>query len=227
MIKELTILANRLDSKGRVKEADYLDGIIRKLAESPPLPEDVFSLCPEGSKWNEAQKRCISTEAHALGQSPQVPPMKGTAHTPTNPEEEVPHPSLWERIFPAAHKRHALRGLVGWDELGALPGGKEIKKKMRHEALHNPDMSTEEFAAMIQDELSVLRVGEETIVPETQIGTAAISYAIGEGECPKGYWRDEGMKGCCPDGWRDTGTHCESPNSLTETDHEGHDHGFQ
>ena len=191
MISELTILANRLDSKGRIKEADYLDGIIRKLAEPPPL-------------------------------------------SVSSPEEEVPHPSLWERIFPAAHKRHALRGLVGWDELGALPGGKEIKKKMRQAARNNPDMSTEEFAAMIQDELSVLRVGEETIVPETQIGTAAISYVMTErdAECPEGHYlafisQRAGMKGCCPDGWRDTGTHCESPNSLTETDHEGHDHGFQ
>ena len=33
MIKELTILANHLDSKGLRKEADYLDAVIRKVAE--------------------------------------------------------------------------------------------------------------------------------------------------------------------------------------------------
>jgi hypothetical protein len=33
MIKELTKLANHLDAKGLRKEADYLDGILRKIAE--------------------------------------------------------------------------------------------------------------------------------------------------------------------------------------------------
>ena len=32
MIKELTKLANHLDSKGLRKEADYLDAVIRKVA---------------------------------------------------------------------------------------------------------------------------------------------------------------------------------------------------
>ena len=38
MIKELLRLANHLDSKGLAKEADYLDSVIRKIAD-PLLPE--------------------------------------------------------------------------------------------------------------------------------------------------------------------------------------------
>jgi hypothetical protein len=34
MIKQLTKLANDLDSKGLSKEADYLDGVIKRLAEN-------------------------------------------------------------------------------------------------------------------------------------------------------------------------------------------------
>ena len=37
MLKELITLANHLDKKGLKKEADYLDGIIRKTAFGPAL----------------------------------------------------------------------------------------------------------------------------------------------------------------------------------------------
>jgi len=46
MIKELINLANELDKKGLRKEADYLDSIVKKLAENkmskinPNIPED-------------------------------------------------------------------------------------------------------------------------------------------------------------------------------------------
>jgi len=36
MIKQLTKLANHLDSKGLSKEADYLDAVIRKIADTTP-----------------------------------------------------------------------------------------------------------------------------------------------------------------------------------------------
>jgi len=40
MIKELIKLANHLDAKGLSKEADYLDAVIRKIAEGPGPIED-------------------------------------------------------------------------------------------------------------------------------------------------------------------------------------------
>ncbi len=43
MIKELIKLANHLDAKGLAKEADYLDGIMKKSSEGSdkPSPNDV------------------------------------------------------------------------------------------------------------------------------------------------------------------------------------------
>tara|TARA_B100000131_G_scaffold175032_1_gene169115 strand:- start:10246 stop:10653 length:408 start_codon:yes stop_codon:yes gene_type:complete len=45
MIKELTKLANHLDSKGLRKEADYLDAVIRKIAAEPEK-------CAPGEEYN-------------------------------------------------------------------------------------------------------------------------------------------------------------------------------
>ena len=45
MIKELTTLANHLDSKGLSKEADYLDAVIKKLASQltgPSMDERLY-----------------------------------------------------------------------------------------------------------------------------------------------------------------------------------------
>ena len=41
MIKQLTKLANHLDAKGLRKEADYLDGVIGKIAQANPPAQDV------------------------------------------------------------------------------------------------------------------------------------------------------------------------------------------
>lgn len=52
MIKELIYLANHLDEKGRVKEASYLDNIIRKLSYTPD--EDVSTqVRGEPNIWQE------------------------------------------------------------------------------------------------------------------------------------------------------------------------------
>jgi hypothetical protein len=47
MIKQLTKLANHLDSKGLIKEADYLDAVIRKNAAQPTLitAEEIRTIC--------------------------------------------------------------------------------------------------------------------------------------------------------------------------------------
>jgi len=57
MIKQLTKLASHLDSKGLVKEADYLDGIMRKIASQLSGPS-------MGESLYEAVLDCSKREAH-------------------------------------------------------------------------------------------------------------------------------------------------------------------
>ena len=67
MIKELVKLANHLDNKGLRKEADYLDGIIRK-AQIPSLP------VPDPNKAMEIVELLLGLAAGMTADPPTVTP---------------------------------------------------------------------------------------------------------------------------------------------------------
>ena len=54
MIKQLTKLANHLDAKGLRKEADYLDSVIRKLANNPAQSWEEYVQDKDGQPGGQA-----------------------------------------------------------------------------------------------------------------------------------------------------------------------------
>ena len=69
MIKELIKLATHLDSKGFIKEADFLDSVIKRAEEEwkPPVPGPVSMYGgPEESRWKPMPKDMICDRVYKM-----------------------------------------------------------------------------------------------------------------------------------------------------------------
>ena len=94
MINELINLANKLDSKGFRKEADYLDAVIKRAQAAPSSPEGQISAL--WAEINNINDRASRLQRHLAAADKDIDTLRarmdggGPAQNPRAPRQEPP-----------------------------------------------------------------------------------------------------------------------------------------